>query len=78
MLEVQKTSHTYINRQNQVTQRFSNYRQRSNPELEENEEQIEINMAIIDNLDIDKHKTLLKNRDKIIDLIFNDPKKILR
>ena len=34
-------------------------------------------MAIIEILNIDKHKTLLNNRDKIIDLIFNDPKKCL-
>ena len=31
MLEVPETSYTYMNRQNQVTQRFNNYRQRSNP-----------------------------------------------
>ena len=34
-------------------------------------------MTIIENLNIEKHKTLLSNRDKIIDLIFNDPKKYL-
>ena len=34
-------------------------------------------MAIIDNLDIDKQKTLISNRDKIIDLIFSEPKKYL-
>ena len=34
-------------------------------------------MAIVDNLDIDKHKTLISNRDKIIDLIFSEPKKYL-
>ena len=34
-------------------------------------------MTIIENLNIDKHKTLLNNRDKIIDLIFNDLKNYL-
>ena len=34
-------------------------------------------MTIIDNLDIDKSKTLNRNRDKIIDLIFHNPKKYL-
>ena len=77
MLELPKTSYTYKNSQNQITQGFSNCRQRSNLKLEENEEEIKINMAIIEILNIDKHKTLLNNRDKIIDLIFNDPKKCL-
>ena len=54
-----------MNRQNQVKQVLSNYRRRNNPELEENEEEIEIYMAIIENLNIDKQKTLLHNRDKI-------------
>ena len=77
MLEVPKISYTYKNSQNQITQKLSNCRQRSNPKLEENEEEIEINMAIIEILNIDKHKTLLNNRDKIIDLIFNDLKNYL-
>ena len=34
-------------------------------------------MAIIENLSIDKHKTLLNNKHKNINLIFNDPKKYL-
>ena len=57
--------HIFIYRQNQVKQVFSTYRRRNNPELEENEEEIEIYMAIIENLNIDKQETLLHNRDKI-------------
>ena len=49
---------------------------RSNPKLEENEEEIEKYMAIIENLNIDKQNTLLNNRDKIMELIFNNPKNI--
>lgn len=54
MLEVLKTSYTYANRYNQLTQRFNNYRKKSNIELEVNEEEIEIHMAIIENLNVDK------------------------
>lgn len=54
MLVVLKTRYTYINRYNQLTQIFSNYRKRSNIELEANEEEIEIHMAIIENLNVDK------------------------
>lgn len=64
MLEVLKTSYTYVNMYNQLTQRFSNYRKRSNIELEVNEEEIEIHMAIIENLNVDKQKILLNNREK--------------
>lgn len=35
-------------------------------------------MAIVENLDIGKHETLNNNRDKIIKLIFNNPKKYLK
>ena len=35
-------------------------------------------MAIVENLDIGKHETLINNRDKIIKLIFNNPKKYLK
>ena len=34
-------------------------------------------MAAIENLNIDEHKTLHNNRDKIVDLIFNHPRKYL-
>lgn len=64
MLVVLKTRYTYINRYNQLTQIFSNYRKRSNIELEANEEEIEIHMAIIENLNVDKQKILLNNREK--------------
>lgn len=40
MLEVSTTCYTYVNRHNQVTWRFSNYRKISNLKLEENKEDV--------------------------------------